>query len=166
MVISCMWARGDQESDKRRANAEWLFSACKRAIERLVRQRLLVLEGFDYKEFKPEGVAPVSDPQWYVLTFPTAEGHLAMRQTALDEWSVKFARLKRDFDEAVDTHNKEFNPSGFPYKADGQKRAAPGNIGRRMVKREFPSQIRYDKFSGKMKRLVHGCAKMCKKPAY
>lgn len=146
MVISCIWARGDQESDKRRANAEWLFSACKRAIERLVRQRLLVLEGFDYKEFKPEGVAPVSDPQWYVLTFPTAEGHLAMRQTALDEWSVKFARLKKDFDEAVDKHNKEFNPSGFPYKADGQKRAAPGNNGEEDGEEgiPFPGDLTFD----------------------
>ena len=129
MVISCIWARGDQEQDKRRNNAEWLSSANQRCMERLVRNKILLLEGFDYKEFKPEGAAPLCDTQLYTLTFPTAEGHLAMRQTALDEWSLKFARLKKDFDEAVDKHNKEFNPSGFPYKADGQKRAAPGNSG-------------------------------------
>ena len=125
MVISCSWARGDQDGDKRRPNVEWLTDAIRRSMDRFVRSKLLVLEGFDYKDFSPEGTAPVNDVQLYALTFPTAEGHLAMKQTALDEWSVKFARTKKDFDEAVDKHNKKFNPSGFPYKADGQKRAAP-----------------------------------------
>lgn len=27
MVVSCIWARGDQDTDKRRANAEWLQAA-------------------------------------------------------------------------------------------------------------------------------------------
>lgn len=125
MVMSCIWARGDQDTDKRRANAEWLVDAVQRSMQRLVRNKLLILEGFDFKEFQPEGAPPSNDSKMYVLTFPTAEGHLALRQTALDEWSVKFARLKKDFDEACEKHNKEFNPSGFPYKADGQKRALP-----------------------------------------
>lgn len=125
MVISVVWARGDQDSDKRRANAEWLEDAIRRAIGRMVRGKLLSLDGFDFKDYEPEGAAPVSDPQVYALTFPTAEGQLAMRQTALDDWGAKFARLKKDFDAAVEKHNKAFNPSGFPYKGDGQKRQAP-----------------------------------------
>ena len=129
MVVSCIWARGDQDTDKRRANAEWLQGATHRSIDRMVRSKLLVIDGFDFKEFQPEGVAPVNDTKLYSLTFPTAEGNLAMRQTALDEWSVKFARLKKDYDETVEKHNKEFNPSGFPYKADGQKRQAPSTEG-------------------------------------
>ena len=133
MVVSCIWARGDQDTDKRRANAEWLQGATHRSIDRMVRSKLLVIDGFDFKEFHPEGVAPVNDTKLYSLTFPTAEGNLAMRQTALDEWSVKFARLKKDYDETV-----EFNPSGFPYKADGQKRQAPSTEGEEAEGAPFP----------------------------
>lgn len=109
-----------------------------RSIECMVRSKLLVIDGFDFKEFHPEGVAPVNDTKLYSLTFPTAEGNLAMRQTALDEWSVKFARLKKDYDETVEKHNKEFNPSGFPYKADGQKRQAPSTEGEEAEGAPFP----------------------------
>ena len=126
MVISCIWARGDQEGDKRRAHMDWLRGATQRGIDRMVRANLLFLQGFNYKEYTTEAAAPSNAPQLYALTFPTAEGHLALRQTALDEWCPKFARLRKDFDAAVEKHNKAFNPSGFPFKGDGQKRPAPG----------------------------------------
>ena len=78
------------------------------------------------KDYKPEGSTPTTDPALYHLSFPTAEGNLALRQTALGEWTPKFARLKSDFEAEIEKRNKAFNSSGCPYKADGRKRAADG----------------------------------------
>ena len=121
MVISCIWARADFDTDKRRANSEWLDAAIKRAMERLIRAKSLALPRFVFKEYTAEGATPSNDTKLYLLAFPTAEGHLALRQSALDEWAPKFARLKKDFDEMDEKHNKDFNPSGSPYKGEGQK---------------------------------------------
>ena len=116
MVITCVWARGDQEQDKRRSNADWLKDSTRRAIDRTVRGKLLIIPGHQLRDFQP----------LYHLTFPTADGHLAFRQKALDEWGPKFARLKQDYDKSTEKHNREFNPSGTPFKGDAQnKRAAP-----------------------------------------
>ena len=112
----------------------------------MVRSKLLVIDGFDFKDFHPEGVAPANDTKMYALTFPTAEGHLAKRQTALDEWTVKFARLKKDYDDGLEKHNKEFNPSGFPYKADGQKRQAPSTEGEETEGAPFPEDCVVESF--------------------
>ncbi|CAE7784314.1 unnamed protein product, partial [Symbiodinium microadriaticum] len=124
MVVTCCWARGDQDVDIRKKNAAWLVGVISRGMDRLVRQKLLCLPGFTLKEHQPEGAKPTTEPSCYHLTFPTAEGNLALRQTALDEWSPKFARLKKEFDALIEKHNKAFNSSGCPYKADGKKRSA------------------------------------------
>ena len=124
MVVTCCWARGDQDVDIRKKNAAWLVGVISRGMDRLVRQKLLCLPGFTLKEHQPEGAKPTTEPSFYHLTFPTAEGNLALRQTALDEWSPKFARLKKEFDALIEKHNKAFNSSGCPYKADGKKRSA------------------------------------------
>lgn len=123
MVVTCCWARGDQDGDVRKKNAEWLTAAVGRAMDRLIRQKLLSLPNVVVKEYTPEGTTPTNDSSLYSLTFPTADGNLAMRQNALDEWGPKFARLKSDYEEAIASHNKLFNSSGCPYKADGRKRA-------------------------------------------
>ena len=126
MVATCCWARGDQDADIRKKNATWLSGVSHRGMERLVRQKLLCLQGFTLKEYQAEAPQPSTDPSHYHLTFPTAEGSLALRQSALDEWAPKFARLKTDFEAVMDKHNKAFNSSGCPYKADGRKRNAEG----------------------------------------
>ena len=72
MVATCCWARGDQDTDIRKKNATWLSGASHRGIERLVRQKLLCLQGFTLKEYHPEASQPSTDPSHYTLTFPTA----------------------------------------------------------------------------------------------
>ncbi|CAJ1363954.1 unnamed protein product, partial [Effrenium voratum] len=80
MVVTCCWARGDQDGDVRKKNAEWLTAAVGRAMDRLIRQKLLSLPNVVVKEYTPEGTTPTNDSSLYSLTCPTADGNLAMRQ--------------------------------------------------------------------------------------
>lgn len=81
----------------------------------------------------PAGPAPIFNssqkPQFsednYKITCPRANGELPIRQVCYDKWSDKgltTPSLKADtpgltWGNIVETHNKEFNPTGVPFKA-------------------------------------------------
>ena len=95
--------------------ALWFESASTRCLESFLRAR-------SWKEFAQEGERPTYSTADFELCRVVAEDNgdliLPLRQDALTEWGNRFARFSDQFTALVAEHDKEFNPSGRPWKND------------------------------------------------
>ena len=92
----------------------------------MAKSKMLNLEGVVFDEVQAPTQKPTYNTDDFLLTMPTADGSLALRQSMLDEYMPKFARLQQDFQALLEKHDAKYNPSGVPYK--GQKKRSAGVI--------------------------------------
>ena len=94
----------------------WLFSA--------VEKKAYAIPGLRLPQpLAPGGPPPTYNENSFTVCFPRSDGSLPIRQAVLDEWlTCGSADVQMSFNQLVDEHNKEVNPSGQPWK--GNKRAA------------------------------------------
>ena len=76
----------------------------------------------------PAMAAPTLDVSKYAKTCPNAAGFLPLRQDVLDllGQKVQSTKGKATIHKLIEEHNKEYNPSGVPFKGEA-KRPAPEN---------------------------------------
>ena len=132
---------GDLE--KRKEVKTWLVSAIKNDVDRLLKAGTLKVPEYKATEFVEVGVKPTYDPQEFVMTMPSADECLPMRQTTLDEWLPKFQGHTEAFNKYMEDHNATWNPSGVPYKsgnAPGNKRSCPESSVQEVNPKTFPSE--------------------------
>ena len=67
------------------------------------------------------GQKPTYNIEDFQLTMPTGDGSLALRQSTLDQYQPKFARLKDKFLSLVANHDKKYNVSGVPYRGESKR---------------------------------------------
>ena len=85
--------------------------------------RVLKLEGVVVEDKQVPTQRPSYNTDEFLLTMPTADESLALRQSMLDEYTPKFARLQEDFQALMAGHDAKYNLSGVPYKGQGKRSA-------------------------------------------
>jgi len=133
-VISTVWAtmgvtesKTDDKQDKvdnARIEAFLKKSLCL-FTSRLIKEKVLKFEDLDVDmaTTATQSQRPTFDPAAYTQTCPNANKELPIRQDVLDLMSAKLKSdaAKQEFDKIVKDHNKEFNPSGVPYKGEKKR---------------------------------------------
>jgi len=120
--VSIAWVQLEQPTDKQRI-AQFLKKATRTTIYLETmdkRYKLPALSEDIFSRPKIETVPSIhlSD---YTVCRPQDDGTLPILQTCHDEWSA-VPGVDAEFKELVDQHNKKYNPSGVPWKA--QKRTS------------------------------------------
>ena len=120
-MLSLVWAEDDSGADSRKTLAIWMAKAEARLIGKLLMTKMLVLPGFEVQKVEEPKKSPQFDEADFVLTLPSAAGHLPIRQSTLDEYGKKFHHLTLQFESAVRDHNAKHNPSGQSYKGEKKR---------------------------------------------
>ena len=123
MLVTTIWAKSDVEGDQRKRQAKWLREAQRRFAGKMVMDKVLKLEGVVVDDNQVPTQRPSYNTDEFLLTMPTADESLALRQSKLDEYTPKFTRLQEDFQALMAKHDAKYNPSGVPYKGQGKRSA-------------------------------------------
>ena len=89
----------------------------------MTKSNMLNLEGVAFDDVEAPTQKPSYNTDEFPLTMPTADESLALRQSMLDEYMPKFARLQEEFRALVAEHDATYIPSGVPYKGQGKRSA-------------------------------------------
>jgi len=126
LLVTTIWAKSDVEGgDLRKRQVSWVMAAQRRYVERMVMEKYLKLDGVDVDAIAVPKEKPTYNTDDFLLCMPTAEGSLALRQSMLDEYQSRFARLQDQFQAMIANHDKKYNLSGVPYKSNGKRSAEP-----------------------------------------
>ena len=115
---------GNAANDHRQENikiAKWMINAIKRRIQNLAQEGVIVVPGWEpITAYEESRAMPSISERDFQLTFPSANGTLALRADVLTEMAEKFSNedVRKEWDMVVEQHNQAFNQSGKAYEGE------------------------------------------------